>query len=77
MGRGQGTDLFGQGGVRAGPRFFNVADPGIDFLERFFQGFDEFVDRLLAGGEIGAGAFLEFLESGARQFQERLVVALQ
>ena len=77
LGFHQRLDLLGQAAVGPGPGLFHLVDLRVHLLQRFFDRLDEFLDRLLAFFQVALGRFLELLQRGLRQFEERLVVALQ
>jgi hypothetical protein len=57
-------------------RLLEFLDFRVELLERRFHRRDELFDGLLALLQIPTGGLLEFLQSGAGQFEEGLVVPL-
>lgn len=77
LGGAEGFELLAELAVGGGARFFEFADLGIHFFERLFEGFDEEIDGLLAGGEVALGLLLKLGEGGFGEFEEGGVVALE
>jgi hypothetical protein len=63
--------------ICAGPRFFQLANFGINSFERFLQRLDQFIDSFLLEVKIALRALLEFLQRYVRQFKKRLVVIFE
>jgi hypothetical protein len=73
---GQAGHLLLQARISLESRFLQLAHLYIEFPKRLLHRLHQLVDRQLPLFQIGARAFLEFLQRRAGEAQKRLVVAL-